>query len=171
MKVFSIFGTSKTGKTSSVEAVICELRKRGYSVGSVKDIHYEGFTVERTGSDTDRHKRSGAELVTARGLFETDILFPGRLPLAQVLSWYDQDYVLLEGTNEFSGPGIISAKDTEDIDRRMRETVFAITGLISAELKEYKGLPVINALTDADSLVDLIENKVPDWIGQTDWLE
>ena len=169
--MFSIFGTSKTGKTSSVEAVICELRKRNYSVGSVKDIHYEGFAVDTPGSDTYRHRCAGAEIVTARGLLETDVLYPGRLPLVQILGWYDQDYVVLEGTNEFSGPGIISAKDAEDIDRRMRGTVFAITGRISGERTEYKGLPVINALTDAARLVDLIEAAVPEWTGQTEWLK
>jgi molybdopterin-guanine dinucleotide biosynthesis adapter protein len=171
VKVFSIFGTSKTGKTSSVEAVIRELRKRNYSVGSVKDIHYEGFAMDTPGSDTYRHQYAGAEMVTARGIFETDVLYSGRLPLSQVLALYDQDYVVLEGTNEFDGPGIISAKDIADIDRRMRGTVFAITGRISAELAEYKGLPVLNALTDTARLVDLIEAAVPDWVGQTEWLK
>ena len=170
MKVFSVFGVSKTGKTSSVEAVICELRRRGYSVGSVKDIHFEDFAMDRVGSDTHRHKCAGAELVTARGLFETDVLYPGRLPLVQVLAFYNQDYVVLEGTNEFYGPGILSAKNTEEIDNRLRSTVFAITGRISEELSEYKGLPVINALTDVGQLADLIERAVPDWLGQSEWL-
>ncbi len=170
MKVFSVFGISKTGKTASVEAVISELTSRGYSVGSVKDIHFEEFSVDRVGSDTNRHKCAGAELVTARGLSETDVFYPGRLPIVQVLSFYDQDYVVLEGTNEFCGPGIISAKNTEEIDQRMRSTVFAITGRISAEISEYKGTPVINAMTDVKRLVDLIERSVPDWLGQKEWL-
>ena len=41
MKVIKVQGTTKTGKTTTVEAVIRELRHRGYTVGSVKKIHYE----------------------------------------------------------------------------------------------------------------------------------
>ncbi|MDD2484541.1 MAG: molybdopterin-guanine dinucleotide biosynthesis protein B [Eubacteriales bacterium] len=170
MKVFSIFGISKTGKTASVEAVISELCKRGYSVGSVKDIHFEEFSADHPGTDTFRHKSAGAQMVTARGLHETDVFYPQRLPIGQVLSFYDQDYVVLEGTNEFSGPGIISAKNTEEIDQKMRDRVFAITGRISEEISEYKEIPVINALKDVERLVDLIETTVPDWLGQKEWL-
>ncbi|MDD3350652.1 MAG: molybdopterin-guanine dinucleotide biosynthesis protein MobB, partial [Eubacteriales bacterium] len=78
MKVFSIFGISKTGKTASVEAVISELCKRGYSVGSVKDIHFEEFSADHPGTDTFRHKSAGAQMVTARGLHETDVFYPQR---------------------------------------------------------------------------------------------
>lgn len=108
-------------------------------------------------------------MVTARGPGETAVFYPERMPLVQVLALYDQDYVVLEGQNEFFGPGILSAKNTEEIDAKMRDTVFAITGRISAEISEYKNLPVINALTDVKKLVDLIEVSVPDWLGQKGW--
>ena len=74
MKVVSIFGFTKSGKTTTVEHVVAELRRRGYSVGSVKDIHFEDFTIETEGTNTYRHKKAGSQLVTARGLYETDIL-------------------------------------------------------------------------------------------------
>ena len=41
MKVFSVIGISKSGKTTTIENIIKELRKRNYSVGSVKEIHFE----------------------------------------------------------------------------------------------------------------------------------
>ena len=46
MKVFSVVGYSKSGKTTTIEQIIKELKKRNYSVGSVKDIHFEGFHLE-----------------------------------------------------------------------------------------------------------------------------
>lgn len=170
MKVFSVFGVSKTGKTSSVAAIICELRKRGHSVGSVKDIHFEGFAVDREGSDTWQHRQAGAQLVTARGVSETDLFFPGRLSLVQVLALYDHDFVVLEGENGFCGPGILTAKNTDEIDARMHERIFAITGCISEECTEYAGLPIINSLKEASRLADLIEQSVPEWLGQREWL-
>ena len=40
-----------------------------------------------------------------------------------------------------------------------RATVFCISGLVSAHLSSYKGVPVINALLNAPDLVDLVERK------------
>ena len=75
MKVIKVQGTTKTGKTTTVEAIIKELRRRGHTVGSVKEIHYEAFTMETEGTNTYKHKQAGAHPVTARGLSETDIMF------------------------------------------------------------------------------------------------
>lgn len=170
MKVFSIFGISKSGKTTTVEAVVAELRRRNYTVGSVKDIHFEDFAMDREGTNTYRHKMAGSQMVTARGPYETDVLFPSRLSLGEILKFYHHDFVVLEGANDFRGPGIISAYTEEEVDERHRDTVFAVVGHISNRLTEYKGLPVINGMTDAVKLVDLIEKSVPDWTGQTQWL-
>jgi len=46
MKVFSIIGISKSGKTTVAERMIEKLSNRRYTVGSVKEIHYEKFTME-----------------------------------------------------------------------------------------------------------------------------
>ena len=37
-------------------------------MGSVKNIHFEQFTLDMEGSNTWRHKQAGSELVVARGL-------------------------------------------------------------------------------------------------------
>lgn len=171
MKVFSVFGVSDSGKTTTVEAIIAELIRRGFTVGSIKDIHFQGFSMDREGTDTWRHKEAGAQLVTARGLYETDILFKGRLSLKRLLEIYDQDFVVLEGANNFSGPGIISAHSEDEIDLRMRHNIFALVGKISKELSEYKGLPVLDGRKDIVKLVDLIEESVPEWTGQKEWIK
>lgn len=170
MKVFSVIGISKSGKTSTIEAVVNELRRRSYSVGSVKDIHFAGFAMDQPGTNTYRHKMAGAQLVTARGLSETDIMFQKRLSLTEILRFYEHDFVVLEGAYDFLGPGLIAAIETEEIDARIRETVFAVVGQISNRLTEYRGLPVINAMTEPARLVDFIEQCVPDWTGQPEWL-
>ena len=170
MKVFSIIGISKSGKTTTAEAIISELRRRNYTVGSVKDIHFEGFAMDKEGTNTHRHKMAGAQLVTARGLYETDVLFPNQLPLSEILRFYDHDFVVLEGALDFFGPGIISAFTEEEIDERRRDTVFAVVGQISNRLTDYQGLPVINAMTHAAELVNLIEKTVPHWTEQAQWL-
>lgn len=159
MNVIAVMGITKTGKTTTVEALARELRKRRYSVGSVKEIHYNQFMMDTPGTNTDRHKQAGSQLVTALGLHETDILYQERLPLNKILTNYSHDFVLLEGTREFPCPKIITAATTEEIDDLLNDSVFAISGKIADQISEYKGLPVINCLTDAERLTDLVIEK------------
>lgn len=160
MKIFSVIGYSQSGKTTTIESIIGELKKRRFTVGSVKNIHCKNFTIDTEGTNTHRHKMAGSELVTALSDSETDVLFPRKLSLNKILGFYDHDYVVLEGVSETNAPKIITAHTKEAIDEKLDDTVFAISGRISNELKEYKGIPVINALENADKLVDLIEKTV-----------
>jgi molybdopterin-guanine dinucleotide biosynthesis protein B len=160
MRVFSVFGISKSGKTTTIEEIIKELRRRRYTVGSVKEIHFESFAIDQEGTNTDRHKKAGSQLVTARGLYETDVLFQSRLPVSDLLRFYDHDFVVLEGVDDYNVPKIICAHSTEEIDQRLDPTVFAIAGVISKDMKKHGGLPVFNALTDIKELVDCVEEKV-----------
>ncbi|HZK24785.1 MAG TPA: molybdopterin-guanine dinucleotide biosynthesis protein MobB [Oscillospiraceae bacterium] len=160
MKVFSVFGITKSGKTTTIEKIIAELRKRRYSVGSVKEIHFEKFAIDTEGTNTDRHKKAGSQLVTARGMYETDVLLQRQLAVNEILSFYDHDYVLLEGVTDTCAPKIVTAHSTEEVDARLDETVFAISGRLANSMQEYRGLPVINAITETDKLVDLIIEKV-----------
>lgn len=160
MKVFSVFGITKSGKTTTIENIISELRRRGYSVGSVKEIHYQEFAIDQEGTNTYRHRKAGSQLVTARGLSETDVLFQEMLPVEKILGFYNYDFVVLEGVTDCNAPKIICAHTTDEIDERLDDTVFAISGIVSNSMKEYKGIPVINAIENTGELVDLIEKKV-----------
>jgi len=163
MKVFSVYGYSQSGKTTTIEMLIRELKKRGYSVGTVKEIHFEEFTMEVEGSNTDRHRKAGADLVAARGLYETNILYKERLAMEDILKYYSQDYVILEGVTDFDVPKILCASSTEDIVKRMDPSVFVLSGVISNELESYENLPVINAVNNIEMLTDLVEDTVEDW--------
>lgn len=163
MKVISVYGYSKSGKTTTVECLIRELVHRGHTVGSVKEIHFEDFNIDTEGSNTDRHRKAGAELVTARGLYETDILFKERLPVREILRFYKQDYVILEGVTDFDVPKILCAVNLEDIKERMDPGVFVLSGVIANEITEYEGLKVVNAVSDIGRLIDMVESKAKDW--------
>lgn len=67
MRIFSVSGISKSGKTTTIEEIIKELRRRRYTVGSIKDIHFEAFAIDGPSTNTARHRRAGSELVTAWG--------------------------------------------------------------------------------------------------------
>ncbi|MFH0812631.1 MAG: molybdopterin-guanine dinucleotide biosynthesis protein B, partial [Pseudomonadota bacterium] len=60
--IISIVGKSDSGKTTLLEKLISEFRKRGYRVGTIKhDTH--GFEVDHEGKDSWRHKQAGAATV------------------------------------------------------------------------------------------------------------
>ncbi|MTI70360.1 MAG: molybdopterin-guanine dinucleotide biosynthesis protein B [Firmicutes bacterium] len=160
MRVFSVCGITQSGKTTTIENIIREFKKRKYSVGSVKEIHYEEFEIDDEGTNTYRHKTAGSSLVTARGYNETDILYQKKLSIEDILKFYYHDYVVLEGVMDSNVPKIITAHTTKEIDEKLDGLVFAISGRIAEDITEYKGIPVINSIKDIEKLVDLIEEKV-----------
>lgn len=160
MKVFSVAGFTKSGKTTTIEEMIKELKRRNYSVGSVKDIHFEAFKIDTDGTNTHRHKMAGSELVTARGLHETDILFQKRLDVYEIAKFYDVDYLILEGVTEANVPIILTADCIEDLDKRYDGRAFLVSGKIADRIDCYKNLDAISALQDIKALVDRVESVV-----------
>ena len=162
MRAFSVIGITKTGKTTTIENIIRELKKRNYSVGSIKEIHFDSFAIDIPGTNTDRHRQAGSELVTARGYHETDIMFPSKLPIEEILRYHDQDYVIMEGVRDYNIPKIACADKEDELEKIFDRSVFAVSGKIGARLDEFKDTPAIDPVSEAERLVDLIEEKVFD---------
>lgn len=157
MRVFSVAGYTKSGKTTTIEHIIKELKKRRYTVGSVKDIHFEGFKIDTDGTNTHRHKVAGSQLITARGLYETDVLFQKQLTLEEIAKFYDVDYLVVEGIRDANIPMILTADCMEDLDERYNKKVFMISGKIADTIEDYKGLEAISAFDNVKGIVDKIE--------------
>lgn len=160
MKVFSVAGYTKSGKTTTIEKIIPELKKRGYSVGSVKDIHFEGFEIDKEGTNTFRHRAAGSSLVTARGPYDTGIMFQEQLDIYKIAGFYDTDFLIIEGIRDANVPMILTADCIADLDERYDGRVFLISGKIADQIEEYRDAPAISALDDIEKLVDIIENKI-----------
>jgi len=159
MRAVMIKGFSKTGKTSTVQALVSELRRRGYTVGTVKDIHFEAFRADTPGTDTFKHMEAGARRVTARGVNETAMFSDRQMSIHEILKYYKEDFVILEGDSGLKCPTIITGKTADDIDKRMCPEAIAVSGIISNDIDEYNGLPVINGITEVEKLADLVEKK------------
>lgn len=60
--IVSVVGKKNSGKTTFLEKLIPELRRRGYRVGTLKhDVH--GFEIDHPGKDTWRMAQAGADAV------------------------------------------------------------------------------------------------------------
>jgi len=162
MKIFCVSGVTKSGKTTTIEKIIGELKKRGYSVASVKDIHAEKFDFDTPGTNTWRHMAAGSEVVVGRGFDKTVVMIPERLEIADLLRWFHHDFVVIEGAREEPFPKILTARTMLEIEERIDGSVFAVSGVVSGQNIEIDGVPVINALTNIEELTDIIVSSVPE---------
>ncbi len=165
MKIVTIVGIRKSGKTSTVTALIEAIRRRGKLVGTCKTVFCPTFSIDKPTSNTMRHRRAGSELVCSRAKGETAFLYPEKLPLSKVLEQYKGcDYVLLEGDYFAPVPRIVCAHNDADALPRTNSRTFAYSGRISEKPEIELALPRFNPLTNegADALLDLIDAKIPD---------
>jgi molybdopterin-guanine dinucleotide biosynthesis protein B len=105
--VITIVGHSNSGKTTLIEKLIPELKRRGYRVGTIKHAHH-GFSMDQKGKDTYRHRAAGADAVLAAS--------PGQIALVKTISensldsllpyFQDMDIVLVEGFKQDKKPKI-----------------------------------------------------------------
>jgi molybdopterin-guanine dinucleotide biosynthesis adapter protein len=98
--IISIVGRSNTGKTTLIEKLIPELRRRGYRVATIKhNIH--GFDIDHEGKDSWRHKKAGARLTVIASPHSVAVIedVDRDFELAQLRDRYirDVDIILSEG--------------------------------------------------------------------------
>ena len=99
--VISIVGKSKVGKTTFLEKLIPEMRRRGYSVGTIKHDAHDHLEMDHEGKDTWRHREAGAQTVAiaSPSRFALTKKVTTELDLDTIVAAYftDEDLVLTEG--------------------------------------------------------------------------
>jgi molybdopterin-guanine dinucleotide biosynthesis protein B len=105
--VVSIVGKSESGKTTLIERLIPELKRRGYRIGVVKHAHH-GFDMDRKGKDSYRHRQAGADTVMTAA--------PGQIAIIKDITDYrlshlvayfnDVDLLITEGFKKENTPKI-----------------------------------------------------------------
>ncbi|MFO7714092.1 molybdopterin-guanine dinucleotide biosynthesis protein B [Desulfosarcina sp.] len=105
--VLSIVGKSESGKTTLIERLIPELKRRGYRVGIVKHAHH-GFDMDREGKDSYRHRKAGADTVMVASPGQIAMIkdVPGE-SLENLIAYFDDvDLLLTEGFKRDHAPKI-----------------------------------------------------------------
>jgi len=167
LRVISVVSArSDSGKTTVIEHLVAELRKRGYRVATIKHIPKANFTVDKEGSDTWKHARAGASVVV--GLSPNEAAFivktDEELSVAEVLeklrSFGSFDFVLIEGFRKESYPKIVAASSEEDARSLIDQTTIAVSGVLAGSDEGVElGVPVIDATTQVEKLADLLESE------------
>ena len=154
-KIISIVGRSQSGKTTLMEKLIPELKKRGYRIGTIKHAHH-GFDIDKSGKDSWRHWHAGADAVV--------VASPGKIAMVKnddcesldCLQDYfeDMDLVITEGYKRENKPKIEvlrAARHTELLCRKDRHLIAVVTDVdINPHVPKF-------GLEDIKELADLIE--------------
>jgi molybdopterin synthase catalytic subunit len=133
MKVISVVGTKKTGKTTLVTALVKSLKQHG-RVGTIKNM--VGHPADR--GDTRRHFEAGADTVIGLGDSQIKVTPRGTLESALVeLQEEGLDYVVVEGfkhsglpkivLGEIEAPNAIRELDISELDEA---TIAELTELV-----------------------------------------
>lgn len=116
MKIVSIVGKKNSGKTSLTTKIITELTKRGYNVASVKHSHHN-IEMDKTDTDTWRHKQAGANLVVGIGsttFFNVKKEYDLNRILYLIKHLDNFDFVIIEGFKRYNYPKIATSSDIVD---------------------------------------------------------
>jgi molybdopterin-guanine dinucleotide biosynthesis protein B len=129
LQILAVVGTKKAGKTTTIEALIRELSKRGYRVAAIKHIPDPDFSVDTPGKDTWRYAQAGARTI---------------------VSVAEKEIATIEKTSK--KPSLMKLENA----LKNYDPIIAFTGPYDTfELK--LGAPYANARTNAKKLVDIIE--------------
>lgn len=168
MKIFSVVGIRRSGKTTTITELIKELKIRGYRVGTVKTIFCPTFSIDDGKSNTARHLKAGANIVCAKAREEVSFIYPYGLDQNEIMSRLQEehlDYLILEGDYEADVPRIVCAHKKQEVVERANEKTFVIAGRISDNETTVFGIQTISAVTNLAELAD----KVIDCVLETEF--
>ena len=155
--IVSVVGKSGSGKTTFLEKLLPELKRRGYRVATVKhDTH--GFDIDHPGKDTWRHAQAGADAVVISSPRRMALLqrLDGEMPLDEIAGYLPGvDIIITEGYKRGDKPKI-------EVSRRARSTdlICDPEELIAIVADQAFPLNVPHfALEDATGVANLLEEK------------
>lgn len=156
--IISFVGKSNSGKTTFLEKLIPELRRRGFRVGVIKhDTH--GFDIDHPGKDSYRLKAAGANSAIISSPAKLALVKDTGedLPLDTLRDDFlmDMDIVLTEGYKRERAPKIeVSLREnTTEILCGEGECI-----AIVADWKPETGAPLFD-LNNASGVADFIQEK------------
>lgn len=151
--IISVVGRSKSGKTTVVEKLVAELKRRNYRVASIKharEIHFE------PGKDSERHLAAGSEavaVVTDERLIMIKPVAPGTGldELARSLG-EDYDIIIIEGFKQEDVAKIEVHRATvgPPLENLKRVTAIITDEPLKAPSRQF-------SFEDTEGLADLVE--------------
>ena len=169
--IVAVVGSSNSGKTTAIEAIIKGLTKKGYKVASAKRIPEPEFTIDTEGKDTWRHAKAGASTVLSVAPNELTTINKREtktITLEQLVSHVpeDTDIIVIEGFKALVGeemniPKIVATKTAAEMSEAINKykNIIAFIGQVPDKKIETE-IPFIDTLKEPEKLVELVNDKV-----------
>ena len=155
--IISVVGKSDSGKTTLIEKLIPELKKRGYRVGTIKHASC-GFDIDKKGKDSWRHQMAGADTVIVASSGRIAMVKNDNCETPNCLEKYfhDVDIVITEGFKREGKPKIEIFRATRNKEPLCRgdDNLIAFVTDTNINLKVPKF-----GIEEIEKLTDLIEKK------------
>jgi molybdopterin-guanine dinucleotide biosynthesis protein B len=156
--IVCVVGRGKTGKTTLLEKLIPEIKRRGYRVATVKHHFHPGFEIDIPGKDTWRHAQAGSDhvVIAAPDRIASIRRVDRELSLDDVaMTISDVHIILVEGYKRADKPKIevVRAERSREPLCTPEELLALVTDVaIAFDVPQF-------ALDDVRGLTDLIEER------------
>ena len=145
MKIIGIIGWKNSGKTYYVQEIIKKLRKKGYSVASIKHAHHE-FDVDQPKTDSFLHRKAGSQQViissSKRWVKITELENSAEKNLTELLQQLSTtDIVIVEGFKNDNHPKIeiIKEKSKNYLFNQISNVVALISDIeVDSNIRKFK---------------------------------
>ena len=160
--VFGVVGWKDSGKTTLTERLVSEFTARGFTVSMVKHTHHN-VDVDRSGTDSFRHRAAGAQEVMLAGGSRFALMHEYRdqpeFELDELLSRMAPcDLVLVEGFKKTPIPKLEVHREARQMNL-LSETDSSIVAVASDCELSGLDIPVFD-LNDITSIADHIWNHL-----------
>lgn len=170
--LISFVGKSNSGKTTLVEKLIPELRRRGYSVGVIKNTSHQ-IKLDTPGKDTYRFQQAGADataLVTADGF----TLFKPmkREDDPEVIAaehFNDMDMVIVEGFKKSGVPKLeVLGDEGQGLNEEIQDRVAVVADFeVDADVPQFgrDDIKDIGDFIEKNFLTKVSRSEVSLWVN------
>ena len=145
MKIIGVIGWKNSGKTYYVHEIIKILRKKGYSVASIKHAHHE-FDVDKPKTDSFLHRKAGSQQViissSKRWVKITELENSTEKNLTELIQQLSTtDIVIVEGFKNDNHPKIeiIKEKSKNYLFNQISNVVALISDIeVDSNIRKFK---------------------------------